>query len=42
MSENTNPEPTETEAEEIEVVAHGEDQEDEAGCIVNNSEAMQQ
>ncbi|CCA53823.1 hypothetical protein SVEN_0536 [Streptomyces venezuelae ATCC 10712] len=35
MPENTNPKPIED--EDIEVVAHGEDEEAEAGCIVNNS-----
>lgn len=35
MPENTNPEPTEN--EDIEVVAHSETEEDEAGCIINNS-----
>ncbi|MER6349378.1 hypothetical protein ACWC10_32355 [Streptomyces sp. NPDC001595] len=36
MSENTNPQPIE-DNEDIEVVAHSEDEEAEAGCIVNNS-----
>jgi hypothetical protein len=35
MPENTNPKPIED--EDIEVVAHSEDEEAEAGCIVNNS-----
>ncbi|MET8294436.1 hypothetical protein ACGFY6_20050 [Streptomyces sp. NPDC048387] len=41
MSENINPE-TETENEDIEVVAHSEDGVSDAGggCIVNNSHEM--
>jgi hypothetical protein len=35
MPENTNEQPTQD--EDIEVVAHSEDEEAEAGCIVNNS-----
>lgn len=37
MSENITPE---TENEDIEVVAHREDEEAEAGCIVNHSAEM--
>ncbi|MEU6537790.1 hypothetical protein [Streptomyces sp. NPDC047000] len=36
MAENTDPKPLE-DNEEIEVVAHSEEEEAEAGCIVNNS-----
>lgn len=41
MAENTDPKPLEDNEgnEEIEVVAHSEE-EDEAGCIVNNSANM--
>ncbi len=37
MPENTNPE---TENEDIEVVAHSEDEEAEAGCVVNHSHEL--
>ncbi|GAB3125566.1 hypothetical protein GCM10027160_48420 [Streptomyces calidiresistens] len=40
MSEDKNLEPAETEGEDIEVVAHSEDEEEEAGCIINNSSAL--
>ncbi|MEV4881121.1 hypothetical protein [Streptomyces cyaneofuscatus] len=40
MPENTNPEPADIEAEDLEVVAHGEDQELEAGCIINGSSQL--
>ncbi|WP_267887799.1 hypothetical protein [Streptomyces sp. NBRC 109706] len=39
MSEDKNVEPAETEGEEIEVVAHSEDEE-LAGCVINNSSAL--
>lgn len=38
MPENTNPE--QQDDIEAEVVAHSEDEELEAGCIVNNSSAL--
>lgn len=41
MPEDTNPEPAGTDAEDIEVVAHSEDDEElEAGCVINNSKAL--
>lgn len=42
MAENTDPQPLEgnEEIEEIEVVAHSEEEEDEAGCIINNSSEL--
>ncbi|MFG2332642.1 hypothetical protein ACGFMM_23830 [Streptomyces sp. NPDC048604] len=40
MSEITNPEPAETESEDIEVVAHSEDEELEAGCIINGTSQL--
>ncbi|WP_265590228.1 hypothetical protein [Streptomyces profundus] len=40
MSEDKNVEPAETEGEEIEVVAHSEDEELEASCIINHSSEL--
>ncbi|MFI1096037.1 hypothetical protein [Streptomyces sp. NPDC020917] len=41
MPEDINPEPTEAEEEDVDVVAHGEGEEAvESGCIVNNSSAL--
>lgn len=37
MAEDKNPEPAEKETEEVEVVAHSEDEELEAGCIINGA-----
>ncbi|MFE2111743.1 hypothetical protein ACFXAF_38630 [Kitasatospora sp. NPDC059463] len=43
MPESINPEPTEAEDEEVDVVAHGIEEEDglvEDICIINNSAAL--
>ena len=41
MSEETRPEAADTEAEDFEVVAHSDDDEEQAsGCAINNSHAL--
>ncbi|MFE9424100.1 hypothetical protein ACFYNO_14175 [Kitasatospora sp. NPDC006697] len=42
MPEDINPEPTEAEDEDVDVVAHGIDVEEEVegSCIINNSSAL--
>jgi hypothetical protein len=42
MPEDKNPEPADNEAEDFEVVAHSavDEEEENAGCIVNNSQAL--
>ncbi|MFI6847694.1 hypothetical protein OG535_29975 [Kitasatospora sp. NBC_00085] len=43
MPEDINPEPTEVEDEDVDVVAHGQGEEaidSESGCIINNSSAL--
>ncbi|MET8704154.1 MULTISPECIES: hypothetical protein [unclassified Kitasatospora] len=43
MSDSINPEPTEAEDEDVDVVAHGIEEEDglvEDVCIINNSSAL--
>jgi hypothetical protein len=41
MPEDINPKPSDAEDEDVEVVAHGEGEEAvEAGCVINNSEAL--